>query len=101
LSTIINQASRSQGVVMDLIASLGWCQGILSRSAIVKAGTEILESDTLEGLADLIQQLLTDDVRYQQISAAARQFVLTHYQWEDQVNKIEHFIREKNAYSSA
>jgi sugar transferase (PEP-CTERM/EpsH1 system associated) len=61
--------------------------------------SEILVSDTLEGLTDHIQRLMVDPEEYNRLSAAARSFVVTNYQWEDQVNKLESFINAKNVYA--
>jgi len=60
--------------------------------------TEILVADTLEGLADHVERLLSDEKEYHRISIAARSFVLSKYQWEDQVQKLEAFILAKNVY---
>jgi len=62
-------------------------------------GKEILVSDTLEGLADHVQQLMGDDQAYRNIATAARAFVVSNYQWEDQVEKLESFISAKNVYA--
>jgi glycosyltransferase involved in cell wall biosynthesis len=63
-------------------------------------GKEILVSDTLEGLADHIQRLLADETEYNSIAGAARAFVMSNYQWEDQVMKLEAFINAKNVYTA-
>ncbi|HSF88220.1 MAG TPA: glycosyltransferase, partial [Saprospiraceae bacterium] len=60
---------------------------------------EILVADTLEGLADHVQRLLKDEKEYERIATAARSFVLSNYQWEDQVEKLEKFISSKNVYA--
>ena len=60
---------------------------------------EILVADTLEGLADHVQQLLKDENEYNRIATAARAFVMSNYQWEDQVEKLETFISSKNVYA--
>ncbi len=60
---------------------------------------EILVADTLEGLADHVQRLLKDENEYNRIATAARAFVMSNYQWEDQVEKLETFISSKNVYA--
>lgn len=62
-------------------------------------GKEILVADTLEGLADHVQRLMSDQNEYEGISSAARRFVVSNYQWEDQVNKLESFISAKSIYA--
>lgn len=64
-----------------------------------RPGEELLIADTVGGLADHIERLMKDETLYQRISTAARQFVLQHYAWEDQVAKLETVIQTKNAYS--
>lgn len=60
---------------------------------------EILVADTLEGLADHVQRLMNDPTEYHRIAASARAFVMSKYQWEDQVAKLESFINTKNVYA--
>ncbi len=60
---------------------------------------EILVADTLEGLADHVQRLMNDPGEYHRIATSARAFVMSKYQWEDQVEKLESFISTKNVYA--
>jgi glycosyltransferase involved in cell wall biosynthesis len=60
---------------------------------------EILVADTLEGLGDHVQKLMTDEKEYARIAEAGRAFVVSTYRWEDQVAKLEAFISAKNAYA--
>jgi glycosyltransferase involved in cell wall biosynthesis len=64
-----------------------------------EGGKEILVSDSLEGLADHVQRLMADQKEYNRIAVAARAFVMSKYQWGDQVAKLESFISAKNVYA--
>jgi len=61
-------------------------------------GTHILVADTIEEIADNIEFLLDHHDRYEQIANAGREFVVTHFDWEDQVSKLEKLIFTKKAY---
>ena len=63
-----------------------------------ESGKEILVADTLVGLADHVQNLMANEQLYSEIASAGRAFILAHYQWEDQVQKLLTFIESKNMY---
>lgn len=65
-----------------------------------REGTEVLVSDSTQGLADHIERLMKDPKLLNAVSVKAKQFVETGYQWEDQVEKLEVFIASKNAYAT-
>lgn len=63
-------------------------------------GESIFVADSVSQMADFIIQLLSDKPLAARTATAARQFVLDHYQWESQVEKLETFIQTKNIYHS-
>ncbi len=63
------------------------------------AGKEILVADTLEGLAEHVQNLMGNEQLYSEIASAGRAFILAHYQWEDHVQKLLTFIGSQNMYA--
>lgn len=65
-----------------------------------EAGKEILVADTVEEMATLIERLIKNPGWLDQVSSAAKEFVMTHYRWEDQVEKLEQFIQAKNVYAT-
>ncbi len=61
-------------------------------------GIHILVADSLDGMVNHIEFLLDHPDRYEEIAQAAREFVVTHFNWDEQVSKLEDFIFSKNAY---
>ena len=61
---------------------------------------QILIADDLNGFVEQILFLLNNPDAYRKISEAGKDFVQTHYKWEDQVRKIDEVIHVKNVYLS-
>lgn len=74
---------------------------IVNNAIGAELGKEILVADTLDGLADHVKRLMEDQQLHTDISTAARAFVVSNYQWEEQVEKLESFIIAKNQYAEA
>jgi glycosyltransferase involved in cell wall biosynthesis len=62
-------------------------------------GLHILVADTLEGIVSHIEFLMDHPEEYDKIATAGRDFVVSHFSWEDQVYKMEEFIFSKKTYS--
>ncbi|MEP6792707.1 MAG: glycosyltransferase, partial [Saprospiraceae bacterium] len=61
-------------------------------------GKHILVADTIDDILSCIELLLDHPDRYEEIANAGREFVVAHYKWEDQVNKLETLIFTQNEY---
>jgi sugar transferase (PEP-CTERM/EpsH1 system associated) len=59
---------------------------------------EILIGDTPESIVHHIEYLLDHPEEYARIANNARSFIIVHYQWEDQVRRLEEVLVSKNAY---
>jgi sugar transferase (PEP-CTERM/EpsH1 system associated) len=63
-------------------------------------GESVFVADTIPSMVDYIIQLLEEKTTAMQVAKAGRHFVLEHYTWESQVEKLEAFIQTKNLYQS-
>jgi polysaccharide biosynthesis protein PslH len=63
-------------------------------------GSEIIVADTVKEMTAWIERLLHNEEMYKRISIAAKEFVMTHYRWEEQVHKLDEFIQTKNVYAT-
>ena len=63
-------------------------------------GKEIIVADTVKEMTAWIERLMHNAEMHQRISVAAREFVTTHYRWEDQVRKLDEFIQTQNVYAT-
>ncbi len=61
---------------------------------------EIVVADTVKEMVAWIERLLHNAEMHDRISAAAKEFVMTHYRWEEQVHKLDEFIQAQNAYAT-
>jgi glycosyltransferase involved in cell wall biosynthesis len=61
---------------------------------------EIWIADTVQEMVDCIERLYKDEQRYAETSIAAKAFVMTHYKWDTQVEKLEAFIQSENVYAT-
>jgi sugar transferase (PEP-CTERM/EpsH1 system associated) len=59
------------------------------------SGVHILVADTLQDMTDSIEFLLDHPVQSEQIAHAGREFVQNHFNWNEQVTKMEDFIFSK------
>jgi len=63
-------------------------------------GKEIIVVDTVKEMTAWIERLLHNTEMHDRISVAAKEFVMTHYRWEEQVHKLDEFIQSKNVYAT-
>jgi glycosyltransferase involved in cell wall biosynthesis len=63
-------------------------------------GKEIIVADTVKEMTAWIERLLHNKEMYDRISVSAKEFVMTHYRWEEQVQKLDEFIQTKNVYAT-
>jgi len=61
-------------------------------------GQHILVADTLDGIVNHIEFLMDHPEEYEKIANAGRDYVVSHFSWEDQVCKMEDFIFSKKTY---
>ncbi len=61
-------------------------------------GKHILVADTLDDIVNSIEFLLDHPDHYTEIANAGREYVVTHFNWDDQVNKLEKLIFTQNEY---
>ncbi len=62
-------------------------------------GEEILVADTTDEFVHHIIRLREDADLYARLSVAGRRLVQSRYTWEEQVERLEQFIRSENVYS--
>ncbi len=65
-----------------------------------KADEQILVADTLDEMVDDILFLLDHPDDYKRIASQGKEFVLSHFRWEDQVCKLDEVINSKNTFLS-
>lgn len=61
-------------------------------------GKHILVADNVDDIVSSIELLLDHPDRYEEIANAGREYVVAHFNWEDQVNKLEKLIFTHNEY---
>jgi len=63
-------------------------------------GKEIIVADTVREMTAWIERLMHNTEMHHRVSDAAKEFVMKHYQWEEQVQKLDEFIQAKNVYAT-
>lgn len=63
-----------------------------------KHDIHILVADSLDEMVRHIEYLLDHPDRYEEIAEAGREFVNSHFNWDEQVSKLENIINSKNTY---
>ncbi|HJW29865.1 MAG TPA: glycosyltransferase [Saprospiraceae bacterium] len=63
-------------------------------------GKEIIIARTVEDIVDEIERLMRAPERAAQMAQAAERFVTSHFRWEDQVGKLEKFIKTPYVFAT-
>ena len=63
-------------------------------------GKEIIVADTVKEMTAWIERLMHNAEMHHRVSEAAKEFVMKHYQWEEQVQKLDEFIQAQNVYAT-
>ncbi len=61
-------------------------------------GQEILVADDANEMAEHIIRLLENPLEYNQLAEAGKIFVTRHFNWEEQVLRMEELIQKKNPF---